>query len=137
MEPSKIKPSPIQYVDTTLLSAKVCKTLEVKNVVPSKTPKLIEELGNVLNECIERNKTGEPSKLLVFPAKTGTSKSLTTKTFISMLEETASIVVVPTVDDAIEYCKDINAFSRDSNYARCYYSISSRADNTLRVDKSG
>lgn len=121
--------------DTTVLTVQVCDVLSHTNTVPRKTPILINEIGSVLNKCIEYNRKNEPAKFLVLPAKTGTGKSLTIKTYIAMLEAVASIVIVPSVEDAIEYCKDINEFSSDDNYARCYYSLAVKPDNSLRVEK--
>lgn len=126
-------------VDLDELVSKVTLELSKNNIVPTDTHQLVRELGEVFTKCIRRNRARGVNyvKMLVFPAKTGTSKSLSTKVYISLLEEDASLIIVPTVADALEYCQQINYFRGDPEYARCYYSVSGdNPDNSLRVDKA-
>lgn len=125
-----------ETIDLNLLSDQVVEILEdAGNVIPKDSPALIKQIGSYFNDCIKLNEASEPTKSIVIPAKTGTSKSLTTQVYTSMLKETASIVVVKDTADAIEYSEQINKFRTDPNYSRCYYNISSKEDHPMRVNK--
>lgn len=133
------------------------KLSEFGNIVPSHTPQMIKELCRGFNECIRLNEpivsypapspfvrqttqaiptiTYHERQTLIFSPKTGSAKSLTAKLYVSILRDKTSLIVVPRVDDAIEYCKDINEWSDNPSYARCYYSISfDNIDSPYRCD---
>lgn len=102
-------------------------------IVPINTSNMVEELCKGFNRCIELNSTRQHAQTYVFSPKTGSAKSVTAKMYTSMLKADASVIVVSTIVDAIDFCEDINAWSRDNNYARCYYSKDDK--NSLRVEK--
>lgn len=107
------------------------------SVVPIQTASMVTDLCRGFNQCVHDNKFDFTKRTYVYSPKTGSAKSVTAKMYVSMLEKHSSIIVVSTVADALEFCKDINDWSNDPNYARCYYSISkTNPDNPfLRVEK--
>lgn len=124
-------------VAPSLLATKVTEQLEkFGNVVPSKTPAMVEELCRSFNECIRLNINKEKTQTLILSPKTGSAKSVSSKMYVSLLQAQATIIVVYTIEDALETCKDINEWSEDNDYARCYYSISKdNPDSPERVEK--
>ena len=99
-------------------------------------PIMIKEVCKGFNHCIQLNQPSsasttkptyyEPSTL-IFSPKTGSGKSLIAKTFASMLpSKYKSLIVVLRVDDAIDFCNDINTLSHQPNKARCCYTITSQ-----------
>lgn len=122
-------------VDPAELALKVTEKLNsFKDVVTSvDTPIMVEELCRSFNECIRLNKAGEAQTLILSP-KTGSAKSVSSQMYVSLLEVEASIVVVYTIEDAIETCKNINEWSGNEDYARCTYSLSGDNNNDLRVN---
>ena len=113
---------PDEPVNPTVLATMVTDKLNSfpNFVTPTKTHIMVEELCRSFNECIRLNKAGETQTLILSP-KTGSSKSVSSKMYVSQLQEHATIIVVFTIDDAIETCKDINEWSGNSDYARCTY----------------
>jgi hypothetical protein len=113
---------PDEPVNPTALASKVTEKLNSfpNFVTPEKTPIMVEELCRSFNECIRLNKAGETQTLILSP-KTGSAKSVSSKMYVSQLKEHASIIVVFTIEDALQTCKDINEWSGDDSYARCTY----------------
>ena len=124
-------------IEPQLLIDEVAKRLQFYgNVIPLKNPQMVSELCKGFNECIRLNQTGDIPQTIIFSPKTGSAKSTSAKTYISLLKEVSSLVVVPRVDDAISYCCEINELSNDSDYARCYFRISDKhPDCDVRVDR--
>ncbi len=121
---------------SVLASAVSEKLKESWDAIPSKTPIMVEELCRSFNECIRLNTNTEEAQTLILSPKTGSGKSVSSKMYVSLLKEHASIIVVYTVEDAIQTCKDINEWSGDNDYARCTYQISEdNKDKPLRVNK--
>ena len=107
-----------------------------KLVVPIQTASMVTDLCRGFNQCLQDNYLDSTKRTYVYSPKTGSAKSVTAKMYVSVLEKYSSIIVVSTVADALEFCKDINDWSKDPDYARCYYSISeTNPDNPLRVEK--
>ena len=100
------------------------KYLKSNSELPSNTPALITEICKGLNQIIHFNNKNQRSKNLVFPAQTGSAKSLTSQMYISLLEKETSILVMPRIDQAIEAAKNINEWSGNPDYCRCFYKIS-------------
>lgn len=119
---------PVSPID---LSDAVSKQLQSFNdmKVPDKTPTMVEEMCKGFNECIRLNSLHEIPQTLVFSPKTGSAKSVTAKMYIAMLESESALVIVPTVADANQFCKDINEWSVNRSRGAyslkvgCYYSI--------------
>lgn len=127
---------PLVPVNPTGLTTRVIEQLESYDlVVPEKSPIMIGELCQGFNQCISDNRDGK-TMTYVFSPKTGSAKSVTAKMYVSMLEKESSIIVVPRVTDAIEFCENINKWSGNRDYARCYYSLNDvNPDNELRAEK--
>lgn len=131
-----MSPNRFQYVEgfpntpisSTALFSKVKKQLESYNLeVPDKSQRMIEDLCKGFNQCIKLNTSKnkrDKAQILVFSPKTGSAKSVTAKMYISLLKEISSLVIVPTVSDANEFCENINEWSSNTNYARCQYTVS-------------
>lgn len=128
---------PQEPISPSVLASEVSKQLkEFGNKVPSKTPIMVEELCRSFNECIRLNANTEEAQTLILSPKTGSAKSVSAKLYVSLLQAEASIIVVYTIKDAIDACEDINAWSRNNDYARCTYKISEdNKDHPLRVNK--
>jgi len=146
---------PDKPISPTKLSKTVVKKLEKYVIVPDKTALMIEGMCKAFNECIRLNQPIKekgsvpfpgaskekpqdkylPTKTLVCSPRTGSAKSLTSKVYVSLLKKESSILIVSTIDEAIEFCKDINKWSGDENYARCYYSIVRETGNKFLVSK--
>lgn len=120
------------------------KLVEYEQVVPSRIPKMVSELCKVFNQCIKTNnekRFSEPKEnenlksangiyeTLVVSPRTGSAKSLTLKSYVSLLKNESSIIVLKHVDDLNKFCEDINSWSNNPNYSRCNYAIS---QNNLR-----
>lgn len=101
------------------------------NVVPAKTPQMILELCKGFNECIRRNQNKEEPRILIYSPPTGSAKSLSAKTYVSLLKNETSLIVVNRVDDAIEFCRDINVLRGNQEYAKCYYRITDENNNSV------
>ncbi len=115
---------PTTPIEPDALIEKVIQQLEdFENVVPEKTPQMIMELCRGFNECIRRNQNKEEPRILIFSPPTGSAKSLSAKAYVSLLENETSLIVVNRVDDAIEFCKEINDLRGNQDYAKCYYRI--------------
>ncbi|MDA7817247.1 hypothetical protein N9A28_03555 [Sulfurimonas sp.] len=134
-------PSRLHYIEDvqtpikpSILATEVVRQLQSYGLqVPTRTPEMVEELCKGFNRCIELNSTVQDAQTYVFSPKTGSAKSVTAKMYTSMLTQEASIIVVSTIADAIDFCEDINAWARDNDYARCYYSKDDK--KSLRVEK--
>ncbi len=112
-------------INPSQLSARVKKQLESFEglIVPDKTPAMVEEMCRGFNECIGLNSSNDIPQTLIFSPKTGSAKSVTAKMYIAMLQSEKALVIVPTVNDANEFCKDVNEWSGNGIKAGCYYSI--------------
>jgi hypothetical protein len=98
---------------------------------------MVEDLCKTFNKEIEINASKEHPQTLIVSTKTGSAKYLSAKMYVSMLDEESSIIVVSTVEDAIEFCEDINAQRPTDDYARCYYTISPKnRDHKYRVERN-
>ncbi len=129
---------PLNPVNPTALATRVISQLKTYPdiVVPEKSSIMFADLCKGFNRCIEDNKNNTTSKTYVFSPKTGSAKSVTAKMYVAMLEKESSIIIVPTVKDALTFCKNINDWSGDDTYARCYYSVSTEnPKDPLRVEK--
>ena len=128
---------PEEPIAPSTLALKVSEKLkEFGNTVPDKTPVMVEELCRSFNECIRLNTNEEDAQTLILSPKTGSAKSVSSKMYVSLLEEQASVIVVYTIEDAIQTCRDINHWSGDDDYARCFYSISEEnKEDPTRVKK--
>jgi len=106
-------------------------------VVPTQTSLMVADLCRGFNQCIQDNKKRNTQTTYVYSPKTGSAKSVTAKMYVSMLKKESSIIVVSTVADALEFCDNINDWSNNRNYARCYYTISETNPDvpSLRVEK--
>ena len=128
---------PDEPISPATLASKVIEKLNSfpKVVAAVNTSTMVEELCRSFNECIRLNSAGE-SQTLVLSPKTGSAKSVSSQMYIALLQSQASIVVVYTIEDAIETCKNINEWSGNKDYARCTYNVGSdNKDHHLRVDK--
>lgn len=114
---------PLNPVNPTALATRVISQLKTYKdiVVPGKSSIMFADLCKGFNQCIEDNKNNTTSKTYVFSPKTGSAKSVTAKMYVAMLEKESSIIIVPTIKDALTFCKDINDWSGNNTYARCYY----------------
>lgn len=128
---------PIVPIEPDALIVKVVQQLEAfGNVVPEKTPLMIMELCKGFNEGIRRNKNKEEARILIFSPPTGSAKSLSAKAYVSLLKYETSLIVVNRVDDAIEFCKEINDLRGNQDYAKCYYKITDEnKDSVYRTEK--
>lgn len=126
---------PIYPIAPELLSKEVIKHLVAyNNTIANKTEEQIGEFCKLFNSSIYGNNRNE-SCTFVYPAQTGSAKSLSLKVYVSLLKDESSLLVVSRVDDAIEYCKFINDNCGDNNYARCYYSVTDKnKDSEYRAD---
>ena len=129
---------PNEPIDPKVLVERVVEQYLTSNDnIPDKTPQLITELCKGFNQAIQLNKNNQPIKNLVYAAQTGSAKSLTSQMYVALLENESTIIVVPRIDQAIETAKNINTWSNNSDYCRCYYIISQDNPHTpLRIDKN-
>lgn len=128
---------PLQPVNPKHLVKEVTKKLKSFKIIVSKdTPSLITEMCKTFNQVIYLNQSTAKFENLIISPQTGTAKSLSAKIYISLLKIESSILVVQRVDTAIEFCEQINEWSKDENYARCFYQISTENKNHhFRVEK--
>lgn len=128
--PDTMPETPVRPID---LVAEVTTILASKGVtISSDTPKMIEDICKVFNFIIHIN-IQKVEKSFVYPAQTGSGKSLSLQVYTSMLKEHSSLIIVSKVSEAIKYCEFINEKSNNPNYARCYYAISlENPSNPLR-----
>lgn len=124
-------------IEPELLTKKVLEKLNEFNIIVSKnTPQLIAELCKSFNHAIFVNKHYENYQNFILSPQTGSAKSLSAKVYISLLNNESSIVIVPRVDVAIEFCMHINEWSGNQNYARCIYQISNvNKNHVTRVEE--
>jgi len=115
---------------------KAMEHLHSKGVTISKElPSVITELCLAFNSCINTQKKYAMTTSLVYPAQTGVGKSLCLQVYVSMLQEYSSLLVVPTVEAAIKYCKVINSLSGNEDYARTTYAVTGKNQkHNLRVE---
>lgn len=127
---------PSTPVDPTKLSNKVISKLkEYGNKIPSQTSIMIEDVCKTFNESIRINKEKDMPTTFILSPKTGSGKSTIAKVYVSSLEDITSLIVVPRVSDAIEFCKDINNLRKDDNYAKCIYRVSDdNPESEFRID---
>lgn len=127
-----IIPNCIYPICPTLFLIKATSFLKSKGVVLSKDlPEVIKELCIVFNRCI----SSQNEYSMVYPAQTGTGKSLSLQVYVSMLKDHSSLIVVSTVDAAIAYCETINQLSGDNTYARTTYALTEKnKQHVLRVE---
>ena len=73
-----------------------------------------------------KNSIYDSQRVYAFPAQTGIGKSVSLQVYASMLAHTSvkTLIVVSRVEEAINYCKEINQLSGKSSYARCWYTVS-------------
>ncbi len=128
---------PDEPISPATLASEVTEKLNSfpKVIAAVNTPTMVEELCRSFNECIRLNSIGESQTLILSP-KTGSAKSVSSQMYIALLQSQASIVVVYTIEDAIETCNNINEWSENQDYARCTYKVSDKnIDDPMRVDK--
>lgn len=125
-------------IDPSDFSKKVIEVLKLKGVViPQGINDIMIEMCKLFNYTIASQHDSSYVKSLVYPAQTGIGKSTGLKSYVSMLKNESSLIIVATVDEAIRYCEDINRLSNDRDYARCYYSLyGEKKDNTVRVENN-
>lgn len=141
-EPTKSFPNtPVNPLELSKVVSK--KLEEYKQIIPKLTSKMVQEICKSFNQCIKYNKTKnqKPEPLindmstddernkniyhtLVLSPRTGSAKSLTLKAYVSMLKQESSIIVLKHVDDMYKFCKDVNEWADDEDYARCHFAIS-------------
>jgi hypothetical protein len=124
-------------VEPSLFTEKVVDQLESHGVLISDDmPELIGHMCRLFNFSIQPNRElPRTIKNLVFPAQTGIGKSVSVQVYVSLLQEHSSIIVVSKVEEAINYCQQINKLAEDEDYARCYYSLTDKnKDHPLRED---
>jgi hypothetical protein len=87
-------------------------------------PKVMGKLCRALNYSITNPKQSalDLKNIWVFPAETGTGKSVALQVYIAMLIKEASLIVVSTRDEAYKYAATINELSGDDGYARAIFS---------------
>ena len=131
-----IIPNCIYPICPTLFLIKATSFLKSKGVVLSKDlPEVIKELCIVFNRCISSQNEYSMISSMVYPAQTGTGKSLSLQVYVSMLKDHSSLIVVSTVDAAIAYCETINQLSGDNTYARTTYALTEKnKQHVLRVE---
>lgn len=105
-------------------------------VISTDMPGLLKYMCRLFNFSIKPNATIPRSiKSLVFPAQTGTGKSVALQVYTSMLEGYSSVIIVSKVEEAISYCEYINKLSGDKDYARCYFAVTDKNKaNSMRVE---
>lgn len=126
-------------IQPSLFVDKVVKQLESHGVLISDDmPDLIDNMCRLFNFSVKPNQNlPRTIKNLVFPAQTGIGKSVSVQVYVSLLVEHSSIIVVSKVEEAINYCQQINKLAEDDDYARCYYSLTDKnKDHHLRVEAS-
>lgn len=134
LDPSTMPDTP---VDPEQFVSRAIKQLTTHGAfISDDMPELLEYMCRLFNFSIQPNiDLPRTIKNLVFPAETGTGKSVSVQVYVSLLEKHSSIIVVPKVEEAIKYCKEINKLAEDSDYARCYYSVTDKnKENALRVE---
>ena len=102
-------------------------------VVSNDTPKVIGELCGLLNYSITNpnvSKGLQSKNIWAFPAQTGIGKSVSLCIYVAMLNQEASLIVVNTVDEAKEYCENINSV-KGSHYANCLYSPRNKMESSF------
>ncbi|WP_458699929.1 DEAD/DEAH box helicase family protein [Sulfurospirillum sp. 1307] len=119
-----------------LIKAVTKKLKYFKIFLSEDTPSLITEMCKTFNQVIYLNQNTSKFKNLIVSPQTGSAKSLSAKLYISLLKKESSLIVVQRVDQAIEFCEQINEWSKNDNYARCFYQISNENNNHhLRIEK--
>lgn len=125
-----IIPNCIYPICPTHFLIKATSFLKSKGVVLSKDlPEVIKELCIVFNNCISSQNKYSMISSMVYPAQTGTGKSLSLQVYVSMLKDHSSLIVVSTVDAAITYCETINQLSDDATYARTTYALNEKTNS--------
>ena len=124
-------------IDPMILAKEVIGQLQSYGLtVPTESTQMFQDLCRGFNQCIYMNHNNETAQTYVYSPKTGSAKSVTAKMYVSMLKKEASLIVVSTVVDAVDFCEDINSWCRDNTYARCYYSSEDTIENnTYKVEK--
>lgn len=122
-------------VDPDKLSKIVIRRLqEYGNAIPEDLSSMIQQVCKTFNESIRVNKEGDIPTTLILSPKTGSGKSTIAKSYVSLLSGYTSLIIVPRVSDAIEFCEDIKNFRGESEYAKCIYKVSDdNPDSEYRV----
>ena len=142
--------SNIPIEPSSLSSNVVSKLKKFKQKIPVKTSVMAEEICKLFNECIlcnnnpslqperketefflERVSSENLYKTFVISPQTGSAKSLSLKVYVSMLKKESSLIILKEVDDIIQFCQDVNSWSKNSSYAKCHYSIT---ENNLQSE---
>ena len=134
LDPSAMPATPVD--PSQFVSMAIEKLTTHGAFISDEMPELLEYMCRLFNFSIQPNQDlPRTIKNLVFPAETGTGKSVSVQVYASLLEEHSSIIVVPKVEEAIKYCEEINKLAVDNDYARCYYSVTDKnKDDPLRVE---
>ena len=127
--------SALTPVDPYKFTAKVQSFLQgVGVLVSNDTPKVIERLCRLLNYSISNPKLGgllNDKNILIYPAQTGIGKSVSIQHYVAMLNLESSLIVVNTIDEAREYCLNINYIKGTPGYAQFFSSKKVKGPNLL------
>jgi hypothetical protein len=111
-------------VDPKVFIQKVTNTLQSHSVfVSADTPKVLKELCGLLNLSITNPKTNTLTnkRFWAFPAQTGVGKSVSLQTYVSLLNNESTLIVVSKKEEAEKYCDHINQLRGNPSYAKCFY----------------
>jgi hypothetical protein len=128
-------------VEPKVFIKKVKNYFDKKEVfVSDDLPKVLEKLCLLLNYSIGNPRIGgfvNQRNILIYPAQTGIGKSVSVQHYVTMLKHESSLIVVNKVEEAIQYCKNINTIRKQTGYAKFYASENKCDDNqVIREDKS-
>lgn len=122
-------------VDPTAFTTRVASFLKTHGVLVSNdTPKVIEKLCQLFNFSISNPKIGgllNRKNILIYPAQTGIGKSVSIQHYVAMLGQESSLVVVNTIQEAEDYCRNINSIKQQEGYARFVASKKTKNRNQL------
>jgi hypothetical protein len=129
----------ISPVDPKAFTTKVKNYLGGKGVLVSDDlPTVLERLCLLLNYSIGNPEIGGfvgKRNILIYPAQTGVGKSVSVQHFVTMLKHESSLIVVNTVEEAMEYCRNINLIREQAGYAKFFASENKGNENQVLKEK--
>jgi hypothetical protein len=122
-------------VEPKAFITKVKNYFDVNDVVFSDDlPKVLEKLCLLLNYSIGNPRIGgflDQRNILIYPAQTGVGKSVSVQHYVTMLKHESSLIVVNRVEEAREYCENINSIRKQTGYAKFFASENKNNKNQI------
>ena len=126
-------------VNPQYFTSKVQAFLQSQGVQVSKdTHEVIDKLCKLLNYSIDNPKLGgllNRKNILIYPAETGIGKSVSLQHYAAMLTHESSLIIVNTIEEARDYCKNVNGIKQNRSYAKFFASVNTADDNQLAITK--